>query len=150
MRLMKRILFIAIAMPSVHLYSQENQAQKMTNEETVILFLNGFNDPTKIQESLNYLAEDYKFTNPMVELNSKEEFIILATDMGAILTEVNLIHSAENGDWVATFYEFKSDLPGLESNLASEWFRLEDGLIKESRLIYDASEWRKVYEEMEK
>lgn len=132
------------------LYSQQNQSTKMTNQEVVQQFLNGFNNPAEIQASLNLLADDYKFKNPMLELNSKAEFIALAQEIGAVLTGVNVIGTAENGDWVATFYEFKSSIPGLESNMASEWFRLENGIIKESHLIYDASEWRKVYEQMDK
>ena len=39
--------------------------------------------------------------------------------------------------------------PGVEVNPATEWFRVEDGMIKESHLVYDASQWRKVYAAME-
>ena len=121
----------------------------MTNQEIVIQFLNGFNDPQRIHESLALLADHYRFKNPMVVLNHKTEFIGLATEMGKVLTGVKLISTAQNEDWVATHYEFQSSIPGLESNLASEWFRLEKGIIQESILIYDASKWRKVYEQME-
>ncbi|WP_187696193.1 nuclear transport factor 2 family protein [Xanthovirga aplysinae] len=142
------IPLIAFMLFSGCIYSQNPQG-KMTNQIIVEKFLNGFNDTEKIQESLALLADDYKFKNPMVELNSKTEFIALAQKIGAVLTGVNLINLAENGEWVAAYYEFKSALPGLESNMATEWFRLENGIIKESHLIYDASEWRKVYAEME-
>jgi len=121
----------------------------MTNQEIIIQFLNGFNDPQRIHESLALLADHYCFKNPMVALNHKTEFIKLATEMGKVLTGVKLISTAQNGDWVATYYEFQSSIPGLESNLASEWFRLDQGMIQESILIYDASKWRKVYEQME-
>lgn len=122
----------------------------MANQEIVKKFLNGFNNPEQIQESLDLLADDYKFQNPMVKLNSKAEFIALAKEIGAVLTGLNVINTSENGDWVATIYDFKSSIPGLESNTASEWFRLENGIIKESHLIYDTSEWRKFYEKMKK
>ena len=120
----------------------------MSNQAIVKQFLQGFNDPSQIQASLDLLADDYKFKNPMVELHSKAEFIALAQEIGKVLTGVNVIGTAESGDWVATFYEFKSSIPGVESNIASEWFRLEDGIIKESHLIYDASEWRKIYAQL--
>ena len=120
----------------------------MTNQEIVTTFLNGFNDQTQIYKSLDLLADDYKFKNPMVELNSKAEFIKLAQEIGAVITGINIINISENGNWVATFYDFKSSIPGLESNIASEWFKVEDGIIKESHLIYDTSEWRKFYEQM--
>ena len=137
-------------MVSSKTYSQQIKSSNMTNQEIVKRFLNGFNNSAQIQESLNLLSDDYKFKNPMVELNSKAEFIDLAQEIGAVITGLNIINTAENGDWVATFYEFKSSIPGLESNTASEWFRLENGIIKESCLIYDASEWRKFYEQMKK
>ncbi|MBL4662641.1 MAG: nuclear transport factor 2 family protein [Flavobacteriaceae bacterium] len=120
----------------------------MTNQDIVKKFLNGFNNPSQIQASLALLADDYKFKNPMVELNSKEEFIALAKEIGAVITGIDIINISENGNWVATFYDFKSSISGLESNIASEWFRLENGMIKESHLIYDTPEWRKFYEQM--
>jgi|GEM_PF-1445391 len=121
----------------------------MSNEDTVRKFLNGFNDPSKIQESLDLLADDYRFKNPMVELHSKAEFIPLAQNIGAVLTGVELTRTAAHGEWVAAFYIFKSEIPGVQVNHATEWFRLEDGMIKESHLIYDASAWRKVYADMQ-
>lgn len=131
-------------------YSQKNQVHKMTNQETVITFLNGFNDPSKIEDSMKLLADGYKFKNPMVELNSKAEFIGLAQEIGAVLTGIKILNTAGEDDWVAAYYEFTSSLHKVEKNLATEWFRLKDGVIQESHLIYDASEWRKIYQEMEK
>lgn len=148
MKVMKFLILLSIGLFSNSIYSQQSSSSAMSNQAIVKQFLQGFNDPTQIQASLDLLADDYKFKNPMVELNSKVEFIALAQEISAVLTGVNVIGTAENGDWVATFYEFKSNIPGVESNIASEWFRLEDGEIKESHLIYDASEWRKIYAQM--
>ena len=150
MRLIKHAFIIGITIFSINTYAQQNERNNMTNQEIVTTFLNGFNDPTQIQKSLDLLADDYKFKNPMVELNSKAEFIKLAQEIGAVITGINIINISENGNWVATFYEFKSSIPGLESNIASEWFKVENGIIKESHLIYDTSEWRKFYEQMKK
>ncbi len=133
---------------SFKIFTQQIKINNMTNQEIVKKFLNGFNNPAQIQKSLDLLADDYKFKNPMVELNSKVEFIKLAQEMGAVITGIDIINISENGNWVATFYNFKSSIPGLESNIASEWFKLENGIIKESNLIYDTSEWRKFYEQM--
>lgn len=120
----------------------------MKNKETVRTFLNGFNDKARLQESLDFLAEDYKFKNPMVELNSKAEFIPLAKSIADVLTEVEIVNLAAIDDWVAVSYIFKTQIPGVEINPATEWFRIENDLIQESHLIYDASEWRKVYANM--
>lgn len=144
------LLTLAIGLLSGSLFAQSNTNQSMSNQEIVKTFLNGFSDSSKIQESLALLAEDYQFTNPMVELKSKAEFIGLAQEIGAVLTGVEVLGTAENGEWVATMYIFKTAIPEVESNIASEWFRLENGLIQESRLIYDASAWRKIYAQMEK
>jgi predicted SnoaL-like aldol condensation-catalyzing enzyme len=148
MKSMKFIFLMAFGMFSNGIYSQQNPSTHMSNQEIVERFLEGFNDPTKIQGSLDLLTEDYQFKNPMVELNSKAAFIQLAQEMGKVLTGVKIIRIIKNDDWVAVFYEFKSSIPGVQSNMATEWFRLEDGMIKESHLIYDASEWRKIYEKM--
>jgi predicted SnoaL-like aldol condensation-catalyzing enzyme len=147
---MKYTILTLLTMITSIFYSQQKTGIDMTNQEIVIKFLDGFNNPAQIHESLNLLADDYRFKNPMVELNSKTEFISLAQEIGKVLTGVNIISSAENGEWVAVYYEFTSSIPEVESNLASEWFRLENGLIKESHLIYDASKWRKIYEKMER
>ena len=121
----------------------------MTNQEIVVTFLNGFNSPEKLQVSLDLLADDYKFKDPIMEHNSKKEFVQAAKELAKVLTDVNVLRTAENGNWVGAFYEFKSSIPGLESNHASEWFRVENGVIRESQLIFDATGWRKVFEEIE-
>jgi len=118
----------------------------MTNQEIVTKFLNGFNHPEQMQASLDLLAEDYQFQNPMVQLQTKAEFIALAKEIGKVLTGIHVIRMAENGEWVAVFYEFTAALP----NTATEWFQIKGGLIQASHLIYDASEWRKLYAQMER
>lgn len=150
MKLLKQAFIIGLTLFSIQSNAQQIKNTTMTNQEIVTTFLDGFNDPTQIQKSLDLLADDYKFKNPMVELNSKAEFIQLAQEIGAVITGINIIKISENGNWVATFYDFESSITGLESNIASEWFRVEDGIIKESHLIYDTSEWRKFYEQMKK
>lgn len=143
MRLLKQALVLAILVCSINSYSQKNRS--MTNQDIVTKFLNGFNDPTKIQESFALLADNYQFKNPIVSLNSKIEFIELAKQIGAVVTGIEIINTATNDNWVAVSYNFKSAIPGLESNLATEWFRVEDGLIIQSQLIYDTVGWRKLY-----
>lgn len=148
MKTIKSIMLLLWMAFSIQANAQQKQ-RNMSNEEVVRTFLNGFNRPEKMAESLALLADDYQFTNPMVSLSSKVEFIALAQQIGAVLTGVEIKRIAGNGEWVAAFYEFKSSIPGVESNLATEWFRLEKGMIQESILIYDASEWRKIYAQME-
>lgn len=145
MRLIKHAFIIGITIFSINTYAQQNKKNIMTNQEIVTKFLNGFNNPEQIQESIALLAADYKFKNPMVELNSKTEFIELAKQIGAVITGIKIINIAENGNWIAAYYDFKSSVENLESNTATEWFRIENGIIKESNLIYDTSEWRKFY-----
>ena len=91
MKWIKFILLITIGVFSNCTYSQQNQNSKMTNQAIVEKFLTGFNDPSKIKASFDLLADDYKFKNPMVELNSKIEFIGLAKEIGTVLTGLNII-----------------------------------------------------------
>ncbi|PKH52059.1 hypothetical protein CXF68_15755 [Tenacibaculum sp. Bg11-29] len=122
----------------------------MTNTKIVETFLSGFNSPEKLSESIALLADDYRFKDPTKENNSKAEFLVTAQELGKVLTGVEIIKVAENGESVAVLYNFKSDVKGLENNFGSEWFRIENGLIKESQLVYDATEWRKVFAKKKK
>ena len=149
MKSLKFVILITLGLQAGCIYSQQN-SENMSNQEIVNTFMNGFNDPAQIQTSLSLLAEDYHFKNPMVQLRSKAEFLQLAQEISQVLTGVHIIQSTEDGDWVAVLYEFYSNIPGLETNTATEWFRVEDGMIQESHMIYDASEWRRFYEQMQK
>ncbi|TSE09883.1 nuclear transport factor 2 family protein [Aquimarina algiphila] len=122
----------------------------MTKEAIVTQFLSGFNDPSKIADSFALLTDNYHFTDPMENINSKAEFIELSKELALVLTGVEIKRLAVNGNWVVVNYIFNSSVKGLEINTGNEWFRVEDGKIQESHLIYDASEWRKVLENMKK
>ena len=98
---MKIALLTVFGLFSGYLYSQQNH-DTMDNQTIVETFLHGFNDPTKIPGSLALLADNYKFSNPMVDLRSKAEFIGLAQEIGKVVTGVELISIAENGSWVGT------------------------------------------------
>lgn len=149
MKTWKLTLLLALGFYANNALAQTEQPA-LTNQEIVETFLSGFNDPEKIPASLALLADDYQFKNPMVELHSKAEFIALAQEIGKVVTGIEVQSIAANGEWVATFYVFKSNLPGMERNQASEWFRIQAGVIVESIMVYDASAWRKVYAEMGK
>lgn len=140
MKLIKQAFIIGLAIFSIQSNAQQIISTTMTNQEIVTKFLIGFNNQEEIQESFALLADDYRFKKPMVELNTKEEFIVLAKQIATVITGIEIINIAENGNWIAVFYDFKSSVKGLESNTGTEWFRIEDGLIKESNLIYDTAE----------
>ena len=95
---MKKVCLMVIGLLSLsYTYSQSTDYK---NTQTVSQFLAGFNDPSKIQEALSLLATDYHFQNPMVELHSKAEFIALAQEIGKVLTGVEIIRIAAQGEWV--------------------------------------------------
>lgn len=145
MKLIKHAYIVGLIIFSIQSNAQQIKSSTMTNQEIVTKFLKGFNNPEQINESLALLADDYRFKNPMVELKSKDEFIVLAKQIGAVITGIEIINIAQNGNWIAVSYDFKSSVKGLESNMGTEWFRVENGLIKESNLIYDTAEWRTFY-----
>lgn len=149
MRSIKHVLLIGIAFVALHVNAQ-TKSKTMTKERIVTTFLHGFDNPTKIGESLNLLADDYHFTSPTDENNSKVEFIEAATEVAKILTGLDINHMAVSGNWVVVNYTFKSSIKGLENTKGNEWFRVENGKIQESHLIYDASEWRKIFANTEK
>ena len=120
----------------------------MTKATIVTKFLSGIIDPSKITESFALLTDDYHFTDPMGTINSKAEFIEYSKEIAAVLTGIEVIRLAVNDNWVAVNYIFNSSIKGLEVNKGYEWFRVEDGKIHESHLLFDATEWRKVFENM--
>ncbi len=144
-----KLLFLVVILLGTTANSQTKNRNKMTNTEIVQTFLAGFNNPEKLPESLALLADSYHFKDPIAEQNSKAEFIEAAKELGKVLTGVEILKIAENGQWVGVFYNFKSNIPGLENNMGSEWFRVENGLIQESELVFDATEWRKVFAQMQ-
>ena len=149
MRLIKHALLVGITMFSISVNAQKNQTT-MTKEVIVTKFLNGFNDPSKIAESFALLADDYHFTSPTGNENSKTEFIESIKELANVLTGVEIEKIAVSGNWVSVNYVFTASINGLEETAGNEWFRIENGKIQESHLIYDASEWKKVFENMKK
>lgn len=147
MRLVKSVLLIAVIMFSANGIAQQNPTT-MTKEVIVTTFLRGFDQPSKILESFALLADNYHFTSPTDENNSKSEFIESAKEVAKVLTGVEIKKVAVSGNWVAVNYVFKSSIKGLENTSGTEWFRVENGKIQESHLNYDASEWRKFFENM--
>lgn len=119
----------------------------MTNKEIVTKFLEGFNDPNQLDGALTLLAKDYCFNGPMSNASNREEFTIIAKQLSALLKGLKVLRIMEDGDWVSVGYEFYTDLPDLERTHGSEWFMLENELIKESHLVYDATGFNKLYEQ---
>ena len=120
----------------------------MTDTEIVAKFLAGFNDPSQLQKAIALLDDNYKFKDPTVEHNSKAEFLVTAQELGKVLTGVEILRMAKNEEWVVVMYNFKSSIKGLENNFGTEWFKVKNGKIVESQLIYDATEWRKVFAQL--
>ena len=146
MKKIRLALLIALGLVTSAGFAQENRSQ-LTNQAVVTTFLAGFNDFDRVGESLALLDDDYHFTDPTATANSKAEFIELAKTLAQVLTGVEVVKIAESGDWVSVNYIFKSAIPGLEENQANEWFRVENGKIQESHLLFDATEWHKVFAE---
>ena len=144
MRLIKNVLIIGMILVSINAHAQKSKTS-MTKEVIVTTFLRGFDEPSKISESLDLLANNYHFTSPTDQNNSKAEFIEATKELAQILTGLKINKIAVSGDWVVVNYTFKSSIKGLESSVGNEWFRVKNGQIQESHLIYDASEWRKFF-----
>lgn len=147
MRLIKHALIIGITLISININAQKISTT-IAKETIVSNFLNGFNDPSKILESFALLTDDYHFTSPTGNENSKVEFIESVKKLKGILTGVDIKKIAINGNWVVVNYVFKSSIKGLEESVGNEWFRVENGKIQESHLTYDATEWKRVFKNM--
>lgn len=147
MNLLRCTLMVGIILFSIRTNAQQKE-NTMTKEVIVTKFLNGFNDPSKIKESLNLLCDEYRFTSPTESSNSKTEFVKQVQVLAKVLTGIEIKKIAVSGNWVCVNYVFTSSVKGLEATSGNEWFRIENGKIQESHLIYDATKWKKILDKM--
>ena len=120
----------------------------MTNKEIAEAYLNAFN--TKDHATMRSLVhDDFSFHGPLMQHDSADSFFAAMQGMGDMFAGLQLHGTAQDGDWVGSYYIFKSTVPGLEETHTSEWFNIIDGKIKTSYVVYDATKWREVMAQME-
>ena len=96
-----------------------------------------------IQEARLYLADDLDFQGSIDTFRKADDFILGLTMFQKMLRGVNLIQSFYSESGAALLYDCDTMSPAGVLRTA-EFFTVEDSKIKSIRLVFDATELRKL------
>jgi ketosteroid isomerase-like protein len=86
------------------------------------------------------LADDFTFTGPVLQADTKAEFLAGAAGLAPIVRGCVMHHQWVDGEQVASFYDFKVETPvGAGSIPMAEWSVVRDGKLVSSRLVFDTA-----------
>jgi ketosteroid isomerase-like protein len=86
------------------------------------------------------LTEDFTFAGPILQANSKAEFLAGSAGLGPIVRGYEMHYQWVDGDEVCSFYDFKVETPvGAGSIPMAEWSVVRDGKLVSSRLVFDTA-----------
>lgn len=87
------------------------------------------------------LAPDITFESPMASLRGRHDVAAAMSDFAALVTGIEILASAADGDDVLVLYDMHTRPYGTIR--AAECYRFRDGLIAEDRLVFDSSPMRR-------
>jgi ketosteroid isomerase-like protein len=86
------------------------------------------------------LADDFSFAGPVLQADTKAEFLAGAAALAPIVRGCVVHHQWVDGEQVASFYDFKVETPvGAGSIPMAEWSVVRDGKLVSSRLVFDTA-----------
>jgi ketosteroid isomerase-like protein len=118
----------------------------MTDPNTVRDIVSGYYESwTKgdMKQARSYLADDLDFQGPIDTFGSADEFIPGLAGFAGMLTRAELLQEFFAADEAALLYDCVTASPAGTIRTA-EFFRLRDGKIAHIRLVFDATELRKL------
>ena len=89
------------------------------------------------------LADDLEFRGPIDRFDSADSFVGALAGFAGMLTRVELVQELYADDEAALLYDCVTASPAGTIRTA-EFFRLRDGRIASIRLVFDATELRKL------
>jgi len=94
-------------------------------------------------EARLYLADDLDFQGSINTFHRADDFIVALTMFQRMLSGVNLIHSFYSEHGAALLYDCDTMSPAGMIRMA-EFLTVDSGKIKSIRLVFDATELRKL------
>ena len=86
------------------------------------------------------LDENFSFNGPMLQANSKAEFLAGSAALGPIVRGCDIHRQWVDGDDVCSIYDFKVETPvGAGSIPMAEWSVVRGGKLVSSRLLFDTA-----------
>ena len=89
------------------------------------------------------LAEDFRFSGPVASFVSAEAFRAMAREAGQAVTSFVVRRQFVDGDTVCSIVDWEMAIPGVGPMTAAEVLEVQDGIIVQGELIYDAEELRR-------
>jgi hypothetical protein len=82
------------------------------------------------------LHDDYRFEGPLMQAANADQFITQLKAFGCDFTN-KILQIAETGSVVGVLFECTFTKPSVATLRMSEWFTVDGGKLRSSRLIYD-------------
>jgi len=116
----------------------------MNPAQTVTKYLGAFWSGD-VEQARRFVAEDFAFTGPFVQVEGRDAFFASASRLMPIVRGYRVLHQWEDGPEVCSFYEFNVETPaGRGSVPAAEWNHVRDGRLTVARLVFDTAAFRKL------
>jgi pentatricopeptide repeat protein len=114
----------------------------MDSKQVVINYHNAWTSGN-VEAARVYLADDLDFQGSIDTFSKAGDFIVALTMFQKMLRRVNLIYSFYSENGAALLYDCDTMSPAGVLRTA-EFFTVKDGKIKSIRLVFDATELRKL------
>jgi hypothetical protein len=89
------------------------------------------------------LAEDFHFVGPVASFDHAEGYRAMARQAGRTVTSFEVRRQFVDGSLVCSIIDWEMAIPGTGRMTSAEVLKVEDGVIVEGELIYDAEELRR-------
>ena len=93
-------------------------------------------DSHDFQRARSLMHDEFRFTGPMMEATSPEEFFAKMKDFDCEYKS-RIVHMVEDGDTVGVLLDCTFTRPFSATIRMSEWFRIDGDKIISSNLVYD-------------
>ena len=93
-----------------------------------------------IDGAAKLLADEFSFVGPMLQANSKAEFLAGSAGLGSIVRGCEIRRQWVDGEEICSIYDFKVETPVGEGSIPmAEWSVVRDGKLVSSRLLFDTA-----------
>ena len=109
---------------------------KNSATETFNRYLTAFSEgPAGIESAAALLDDAFHFDGPMLQAETKREFLQGLQAMGAMQPSFKMLRQFADGDHVCSVYEFSAGGPAV---VMADWAEIKAGKIVRQKLIYDS------------
>jgi hypothetical protein len=93
-----------------------------------------------VEGAAELLADEFTFTGPLLQANSKAEFMAGSAALGPIVRGCDIHRQWVDGDEVCSIYDFMVETPaGRGSIPMAEWSVVRENKLVSSRLLFDTA-----------